>query len=128
MKPETGAFLEKAREFLAKAQTFLDAGPWTDEAGRAAYLAGFHAAQGLLFEKSDRVFKTHKGVQSEFLRLIKDEPSFDVEVRAFLGQAYNLKAIADYETGPGARVSDERASAALRTARHFVASVTSLLP
>ena len=32
-----------------------------DEAGRAAYLAGFQAAQGL-------PFKTHKGVQSEFAR------------------------------------------------------------
>ncbi|CAN3990538.1 hypothetical protein MCBRY_001358 [Methylocystis bryophila] len=47
MKPETGAFLEKAREFLAKAQTFLDASHWADEAGRAAYLAGFHAVESV---------------------------------------------------------------------------------
>jgi uncharacterized protein (UPF0332 family) len=44
MKPKSAAFLQKSREFLAKAQSMLDHG-WPDEAGRAAYLAGFHAAQ-----------------------------------------------------------------------------------
>ncbi|MGA7385283.1 MAG: hypothetical protein WBW81_11515 [Methylocella sp.] len=49
MKPETAAFLRKAREFLAKAQDLFDTHHWPDEAGRAAYLAGFHAAQALSF-------------------------------------------------------------------------------
>ena len=39
-----------------------------------------------------------RGVQRELARLTKDEPGFDIELRAFLGRAYNLKAIADYET------------------------------
>jgi len=43
------------------------------------------------------VFKTHKGVQAEFLRLTKDDPRWGSDLRVFLSQAYNLKAIADYE-------------------------------
>jgi len=45
VKPQTAKFLEKSRAFLAKAQDLLDAHHWPDEAGRAAYLAGLHAAQ-----------------------------------------------------------------------------------
>jgi uncharacterized protein (UPF0332 family) len=44
--------------------------------------------------------KTHRGVNTEWHRLVKDDTRIDDELRAFLGFAYNLKAIADYETGP----------------------------
>jgi hypothetical protein len=37
----------------------------------------------------------------------------DTELRAFLGRAYNLKAIADYETGPGSVITPERVESAL---------------
>jgi hypothetical protein len=43
MKPETSAFLTKAKELLAPAPALL-AQNFTDDAGRATYLAGFHAA------------------------------------------------------------------------------------
>ena len=46
----------------------------------------------------------------------RDDARFDSELRAFLGRAYNLKAIADYETGPESRVSVEDANGAIRTA------------
>ena len=72
--------------------------------------------------------KSHKRVQGEFGRFIKDDPRFDAELRAFLGRAHNLKAIADYETGAGSRVSVESASAAIRTARRFVECVVDVLP
>ena len=101
MKPQTAAFLAKSREFLDKAQDLFDAHHWPDEAGRAAYLAGLHAAQALIFETTGRVRKRHSTVQSEFARLVKDDPGFDMELRAFLPRTYNLKAIADYQTGPG---------------------------
>jgi hypothetical protein len=42
MKPETRDFLDKAQRFLLKAQDIL--AHWPNEAGRAAYLAAFHAA------------------------------------------------------------------------------------
>jgi uncharacterized protein (UPF0332 family) len=63
MKPQAAAFLEKARAFLDKAQGLLDAHHWPDEAGRAAYLAGLHAAQALIFENTGKVIKRHSGVQ-----------------------------------------------------------------
>lgn len=99
-----------------------------EDAGRSAYLAGLHAAQAFIFETSDRVFKKHGTVQSEFGRLVKDDPRVDLELRAFLGRAYNLKAIADYETGPGSHVSPESAREATQTAYRFVECVERLIP
>ncbi len=93
---------------------------FTDEAGRAAYLAGYHAAQGLIFQREDKVFKTHNGVQGEFARLVKEDPHFDSGLRAFLGRAYNLKAVADYESGPGSKVSYAQATEAIKAAGRFV--------
>ena len=72
----------------------------TDDAGRAAYLAGLDAARAFIFETTRRVFKTHSAVQREFSRLVKDDPRVDTGLRAFLSRTYQLKAIADYLTGP----------------------------
>jgi len=33
----------------------------TEDAGRAAYLAGYQAAQALIFERTGKVTKTHRG-------------------------------------------------------------------
>ena len=126
MKPEAAAFLNKAREFLEKAEDML-IDDWPDEAGRAAYLAGLHAAQALIVDRTGKVIRRYRGVQRELGRLTKDELHFDQELRPFLGRAYNLKAIADYETGPGSRVSIESARAAIDMARRFVESITGLL-
>ena len=81
----------------------------TKPAARTAYLAGFHAAQVLIFETSSRIYKSHDGVNGEFARLVKNDPRVDDQIRAFLGRTYDLKAIADYETGPGSHISAERA-------------------
>jgi uncharacterized protein (UPF0332 family) len=51
----------------------------------------------------------------------------DDELRTFLGRTYNLKAIADYETGPGAEVSPERAAEAITAAKRFVACISDLI-
>ena len=74
MKPETALFLEKSHELLERADTMMGVG-LTDDAGRAAYLAGLHAAQAFIFDTTGRVFKRHSGVQREFSRLVKDDPS-----------------------------------------------------
>ena len=71
--------------------------------------------------------KTHRGVQRELARLTKDAPDFDVEPRTFLGRTYNLKAIADYETGPGAKVSPDSATDAIATARRFMARMIEMI-
>ena len=66
-------------------------------------------------------------MRNELWRLLNDEPRFDPEPQAFLGRAYNLKAIADYETGPGSRVSAELARDTIGTARRYVEVVAALL-
>jgi uncharacterized protein (UPF0332 family) len=126
MKPQTIAFLAKGSDLLERAPALL-AQNFTDEAGRAAYLAGFHTVQAFLFEKIGRSPKTHNGVQTEFARLTKDEPAVDREARAFLSKTYNLKAIADYETGPGSQVTHEQAAEAIEAAKVFVRTVAALI-
>jgi uncharacterized protein (UPF0332 family) len=115
MKPQTSAFLDKSRELLGRAGTMLGVG-LNEDAGRTAYLAGLHAAQALIFESTGKTIKRHSGVQREFARLVKDDPRFDMELRAFLPRTYNLKAIADYETGAGSQVSSEAARNAIQAA------------
>jgi uncharacterized protein (UPF0332 family) len=125
VKPETAAFLGKAREALAKADGMLDR--WPDEAGREAYLAGLHAAQALIVESTGSLVKSHKGVQRELGRLTKDDPRLDTELRTFLGRTYNLKAIADYVTAPESEVSPEQATEAIETSKRFVAKMVELV-
>jgi uncharacterized protein (UPF0332 family) len=73
------------------------------------------------------VIKTHKGVNVEFLRLTKDDPTFTPDQRGFLSQAYDFKAVADYDTGPIAEVSSQEAIDAMAVARNFVATVRRVL-
>jgi uncharacterized protein (UPF0332 family) len=126
VKFQSDAFLEKAHDLLRRAPAPPAQG-FADEAGRAAYLAGFHAAQALIFERDDRILKTHRGVQGELARLVKADPRFDSDLRTFLGRAYNLKAVADYETGPGSKVTAAQASEAIAGALRFVATVESFV-
>jgi uncharacterized protein (UPF0332 family) len=128
VKPQSAAFLEKSRQFLAKAQELLDSHRWPDEAGRAAYLAGFHAAQAFIFESTGKAARRHGGVQRQFACLVKNDSRFDVELRTFLPRAYNFKAIADYQTGPGSQISAAGAREAIAMARRFVQCVASLIP
>jgi uncharacterized protein (UPF0332 family) len=124
--PETREHLNKAREYLSKSRGLLDVMRYNDEAGRAAYLAAYHAAQALISERTGKIAKTHAGVNSQFNLLTKDDPRVDAELRRFLPQGYNLKAAADYEAGPGSIVPAERVEAAIGTAL-FVDCVASLL-
>lgn len=126
MTPESAQFLGKANRLLLEAEAILKIA-LDDAAGRTAYLAGFHAAQAFISEKSGRTVKTHKGVHKEFQRLTKNDANFPSALRGFLSHTYNLKAIADYQTGPGIEVSTEQATRALEEAKLFVGHVTHLL-
>ena len=117
--PRQGAPVSRSRAILA-----IDLG---EDAGRAAYLSAFHAAQALIFERTGRAATTHRGVHGQFLRLVANEPGIDFELRRFLSLGYKLKAIADYETGPEAVVPLEEASAAVETADRFIRMVAELL-
>jgi len=124
--PEAERILQRAEKHLERGQVMLGVG-LNDDAGRAAYLASFHAAQAVIFERTGKVVKTHRGVQSEFLRLTKDDPYVTPDQRIFLSQAYNFKAIADYDTGPSRELSAEGAIVALELGQEFVDTVRRVL-
>ena len=61
------------------------------------------------------------------MRMTKDDGSFTPEIRIFLSQAYNLKAIADYDTSPDAEISAKRAEEATAKGKQFVSHIARLL-
>jgi uncharacterized protein (UPF0332 family) len=124
--PEAAGYLEKSRDLLAQAEAMRGI-DLIDAAGRTAYLAEFHAAQALIFERTGKSLKSHRGVHTEFLRLTRDDASMEPDLRIGLSQAYNLKSIADYEIGPGAKVSVGRVTAELERAKRFVARIAELI-
>ncbi len=97
-----------------------------EDAGRAAYLAAFHAAEALIFERDGRALKTHRGVQSEFSRLIKDDPSVPADIRGFLSRSYAFKTIADYDPHTTVPPTTDEVQAALETAGRFVEELVRL--
>ena len=107
MTPEATGHLDKARECLSRGRIILAAGV-AEDAARNAYLAAFHAAQALIAERTGKDAKTHRGAHVAFARLSTDEPRIDLELRRFLPQSFNMKAVADYELGPDAVVPTEQ--------------------
>jgi uncharacterized protein (UPF0332 family) len=120
------AYLVKARRSLEEAQAVRDIGLF-EAAGRAAYLAAFHAAQALILARTDKTAKTHSGVRSEFARLAKDDPGLDRGLAAFLAQAYNLKIAADYAVDLNRMPGVDDAAEAIEGAKRFVQAVESAL-
>jgi len=125
MKEETSRYLDKANTCLSNAQSML-AINLSNDAARSGYLAAFHAAQSFIFERTGKIAKTHQGVQREFHRLAMDEPRIDRRFPKFLSYAYNLKAVADYETGPDSDIPIERSKDAIETAGRFIACIAEL--
>jgi uncharacterized protein (UPF0332 family) len=124
--PEADLHLTKARQSLAKARPML-AIELADEAGRAAYLAAFHAAQAVIFEQTGRTPKTHHGVRAQFGAWARQEAGIALPLRRFLTDGYDLKTVADYGIGPDAVVSIEDATDAIETAALFVDCIDTLL-
>jgi uncharacterized protein (UPF0332 family) len=117
---------------MAKArQCLTDAGAYTPIvpriAGREAYLAAYHAAEALLYERTGNIARTHRGLRVQFARLAQDDPRIDRFLVEFLAQGYELKSLADYGTGTEADISDATARAAIDRAARFVDCVASLL-
>jgi uncharacterized protein (UPF0332 family) len=119
MKPESARFIDQANVVLGRADVMLKVG-LNEDAARAAYMAAFHVAQAYIFERTGKVSKSHKGVQTEFFRLTKDDPRTDHDLRRFLAQSYDFKSVADYFTGPDATTSVEEATNAVETSKRFV--------
>lgn len=125
MTPGSRELLAKARDCLARARIILAAGVGED-AGRDAYLAGLHVAQAIIRARTGKAAKTHRGVHRLLSQIARREPQLS-ELALFLSQAYNLKAVADYELGPGASVPLDRASEAIDRAARFIEQVAALL-
>jgi uncharacterized protein (UPF0332 family) len=123
--PEISELLDKARNCLARARIILAAGVGED-AGRDAYLAGFHMAQAVIRAHTGKTAKTHRGVHRLLSRLGRSDPQL-AELAVFLSQAYNLKAVADYELGPEASVPLDRAGAAIDQAAQLIDRIAALL-
>ena len=60
-------------------------------AARTAYLAGFHAAQALIFERTGKIAKTHRGVRNAISRLAENVPGWIDHSLGFLGARTNEK-------------------------------------
>jgi uncharacterized protein (UPF0332 family) len=123
--PEAARFTVKARQCLGDAVLYQPLVPRI--AGREAYLAAFHAAEALLFERLGKVARTHRGLRAQFARIAKDEPRIDQPLTEFLGRAYELKSLADYGTGTESDITLATAEAAVETARRFVDCLEDLL-
>lgn len=126
MTLEAEKFLQKADKLLSEAGETLRL-DLADAAGRAAYMAAFHAAQAYIWERTSRILKTHAGVHSEFSRLAQDDRRLDAQLRGFVARAYDLKTIADYEIGEDAAVDPLTAASACETARIFVSEIRRIL-
>ena len=126
MKPQAEAYLASAGEALSDAKQIL-AIHIPRQAARLAYYAQFHAAQALIFERTGKIAKTHKGVQILFHRLIKQEAAIGPGLSGDLSASYHFKEAADYETGTAGTISSGDAAEAIRTAERFLAVIEGIL-
>jgi uncharacterized protein (UPF0332 family) len=112
---------------LSKAGNLLDVMHYGDEPARAAYLAGFYAAQALVFERIGRVAKSHRGLRTTVARLAKDDPRIERSFTRFLARAYKTKEITDYGIGPQTIVTPLQAQEMISLATRFVDRMTEIL-
>lgn len=125
MKPETSHYLDKARQALSEAIAVAGI-ELAEAAGRAAYLAVFHAAQALIFERSG------KGAQnaprgSRPIFSAGDKRAADRRPAPVPVPGVRLKTVADYEIGPDATVPLAEAKSAIETAQRFIFRIVELL-
>lgn len=81
----------------------------------------------MIYERSGRLAKTHRGVRSQFSRLAKDEPALGRATAEVLGRGYEIKSRADYGVGPAAIVSTQTAESTIEAAAQFIEAIAALL-
>jgi hypothetical protein len=67
--PQAERFLHNADDHLGRGQAMIAAG-LNDDAG----LAAFHAAQAIIFERTGKVYKSHKGVSEAEIMAVPNDP------------------------------------------------------
>jgi hypothetical protein len=103
VKPESAAFLAKAQAFLAKARGM--ANQWPDEGRAGGIFRWIACGTRVHFREHRGDYQKPSSCAGEFGRLTKDDRRFAGELHGFLCRAFNLKVLADYETGPDSEVS-----------------------
>jgi uncharacterized protein (UPF0332 family) len=126
LTPETADLLATARQHLAGSRSVMALELWYI-AAREAYLAAFHAAEALIFQRTGKIAKTHSGLRSQFALLSRTEPQIDASLTKFLADAYELKSVADYGASPATVIRAEDARSAIEAAARFVDAVDALL-
>jgi uncharacterized protein (UPF0332 family) len=122
---EAEAFLAKADENLAAAESELGHGRYNCCANRS-YYACFQAAVAALIAAGVRppeqgVTWSHAFVQAEFVRrLVRGRKHYSASLQDALPRTYELRVVADYRPEQVSRVQAERA---VRRAREFVEAV-----
>ena len=122
MKPITMSKLEKALIACDQGRRVL-AIDIPEQAARLAYQAMFDAAQALIFERLDRLPKTHNGVHQQFHDVARREAGLDARLSGDLSAAYLFKQRADYGVEPVAPVTTADAQMVLDRADAFVDAV-----
>ena len=126
MTPEASAFLTAADRAITDARTILAASV-PQQAARLAYYAQFHSAQALIFERTGKISKTHKGVHRQLHQLARTEPALPPGFATQLTKSYNYKERADYDTDITEPIMPARAGEAIATAESFIAVVRQAL-
>lgn len=124
MKPETAALLARASADLEAARRIV-AIRIPGVAAREAYMAAFHAAQAVLFERVGQVPKTHSGLHGAFGRVARAEFGLGRDLGRIFAEAYEFKDIADYRIER--TISNEAALEAIARSETMVERVTRFL-
>jgi len=99
----TGDYLRKAERSLAAARLLLDH-EYYDEACSRAYYAMFEAARAALHTidapEEARSARSHSGVIAAFARYVVSAGLVSAAIGRTLGQAQNLRLVADYRAHP----------------------------
>jgi uncharacterized protein (UPF0332 family) len=77
----------------------------------------------LIFERTGKIAKTHKGVDRQFHKLARSEQALPPGLAAELSAAYRFKEIADYDVGSAAPITAVQARESVATAENFVDAI-----
>jgi uncharacterized protein (UPF0332 family) len=122
---ESRQHLSKARQCLADAESIFTINIAAVAAAQA-YLAAFHAAEAYIVHMTNRVPETHRGVRSEFSRLVHTDGELGV-FAAFLAGSYELKSVADYDVTGVITITEKQAEDAIAQATRMIALVADRL-
>jgi uncharacterized protein (UPF0332 family) len=126
VKEEAALHMQKARKLLDLAQRLIRHG-YDHDGARDSYLAGYHAAQALIVDRTGKAAKTYEGAHSQFAHLTLNEPLIDVAMKRFLPDAYVMKTAAENGLGDTGEIPHERATEAVAKAALFIERIAHLL-